>query len=212
MNHWLGPIIAVIKYHLSENNEDCVTGTLETWRSSISTLISTIIYLLTCCRAMDSHFGPESKFKLQVVNSQPAPSTQSRGQWSNKIEFLLAVAGQIIGLGNVWRFPYLCYKNGGGEFPFCRPRIGAFPHVQLSAIQLRSKTEHWTPHCHFICVTLIKMFIFPSNGPTLYKLLCFFFTFPSLVPQKKPKMRQQQREHFFIGSTYSVQCTLLDTF
>ncbi|OCT57814.1 hypothetical protein XELAEV_18002994mg [Xenopus laevis] len=44
------------------------------------------------------------------------PEMEERGQWSNKVEFVLSVAGEIIGLGNVWRFPYLCYKNGGGAF------------------------------------------------------------------------------------------------
>ncbi|KAJ8372065.1 hypothetical protein AAFF_G00294790 [Aldrovandia affinis] len=48
--------------------------------------------------------------------SIPEAKIQERGQWGSKIEFFLAMAGNIIGLGNVWRFPYLCYKNGGGVF------------------------------------------------------------------------------------------------
>ncbi len=48
-----------------------------------------------------------------MENHQPKIA---RAQWGSRLGFILAAAGSAVGLGNLWKFPYITYENGGGAF------------------------------------------------------------------------------------------------
>jgi len=54
-----------------------------------------------------------------MTQFNPAPesdSEASRGRWSSRLAFILAATGSAVGLGNIWKFPYVTGENGGGAF------------------------------------------------------------------------------------------------
>lgn len=67
---------------------------------------------------MSSSESKNSEIKKDVTITS---SEKTRQTWNNKTEYLLAMIGNAVGIGNIWRFPYQCQKYGGGDcsFFFC---------------------------------------------------------------------------------------------
>jgi len=70
-----------------------------------------------------------------------------REQWNSRIGFILAAVGSAIGLGNIWRFPYMAYENGGGAFfiPYLFAMISAGIPFMIMEFSLGHKLRGAAP-------------------------------------------------------------------
>ena len=73
-----------------------------------------ILALTTAENEVDeSVYGKSDSSERDTVSSEM--EAIERQTWGNKAEYILATVGFAVGFGNLWRFPYLCQKNGGGK-------------------------------------------------------------------------------------------------
>lgn len=104
-------------------------------------------------------------------------TANKRDVWNKKIDFIFTITGYTIGLGNVWRFPYLCYVHGGGAFliPYIiYLAIGAIPiyflEISLGQFMTAGGLQTWNicPLMKGVPVASMTVLLF---GVTYYNVI-----------------------------------------
>ncbi|XP_038059793.1 sodium-dependent dopamine transporter-like isoform X1 [Patiria miniata] len=148
---------------------------------------------------MNSNAAAQGKLlKVSVEGGELAPGRRhggARPTWGGKADFLLSIIGFCVDLANVWRFPYMCYKNGGGAFlipytimllicgiPLFYLELALGQYNQTGAITV------WDKVCPIFkgvgwCVVLIAFFVdFYYNVIISWALYYFFASFTTVLP------------------------------
>ncbi len=74
-------------------------------------------------------------------------SDKQKQQWGSRLGFILAAVGSAVGLGNIWRFPYMVYENGGGAFliPYFVALLTAGIPIMILEFSLGHKSRAGAP-------------------------------------------------------------------
>ncbi|XP_060700115.1 solute carrier family 6 member 4b [Hemiscyllium ocellatum] len=129
------------------------------------------------------------------IQAAPFRTPDQRDKWGKKMDFLLSVIGFAVDLGNVWRFPYICYQNGGGAFliPYTlMAMFGGIPlfymELALGQYQRTGVIPVWKRICpifkgigYAICV--ISLYVaFYYNTIISWALYYFYCSFTATLP------------------------------
>uniref|UniRef100_A0A0N5AHR5 Transporter n=1 Tax=Syphacia muris TaxID=451379 RepID=A0A0N5AHR5_9BILA len=134
-----------------------------------------------------------TKQKAMLAPSQTIGN--DRETWARKIDFLLSVVGFAVDLANVWRFPYLCFKNGGGAFliPYILMVLLAgiplfYMELALGQFYRKGAVTTWGLICPLFkgigyCVILIALYVdFFYNVIIAWALHFFLSSFSTNLP------------------------------